>query len=940
MIKKILKAEKIYRESVRMKKYSVTLLILFSAIFFGCRTTKTGARSAAELSAQQLIAENRVEEAKALFDAKADINSADENGNTALHIAAKINDGNLVTFLILKGADTTLKNYNSETALHIAIDNDCYEAARTLALIGNDIFIHDGNNITALEKALAKSDAYYDIMITTHSGKIRDVSGQSIVHYFIKTHNEKALSYCIRKNIPIDVKDENGITPLRLALEDFDNDISVRNAAELLKAGAEPVNGKYSYFEDAVLSRNMSLRISDGQTPLHAAASLGHMAIARYLVANGASVKAQDISGSTPLHSAVRKGNTQIASLLLSNGADVNAPDTLGKTPILLIIPQEKQLETYSLLISNKADTRKKDTYGDTVLHTATLINADPAILSLLVENKADINARNKEGLTPLSTAVKTDRENHIEFYVKNGADINAYDMNKNSPLTMALSKNIRIIKSLVTNANVNSLDSKGNTPLHTAVLKGAPLEAVAYIASICMDIDARNADGNTALYLAIEKRRRDIGELLIGMNADIFASNTKNYSPLRLAFTEGKDSADWIITSKTITAVDGSKNTALHYAAEWGLEDSISTLIEKGADVNVKNANGETPLINAVKTDNTAAIDLLLAYGSFLNTRDNSGSTALHTAVRWNAFNSADDLIKRGIMIDSQNMQGTTPLAEAALSGKKDMALLLLDRGADPNATDAAGRSILINAVRGQNIELIDMMLSAGANPGIQDMDGRNASHEAVLTGNVEIITKIRNSGGSALTRDKNGETPFSLALSKNENVIRAVAGSNKNLADSDGNTLMHIAVQNRARGIIIQTMIYEGYPIDIRNAAGYTPLALAAISDQNSTAGLLLEGGANPFISFNKNDDCTVSVALQKKDSSLLNNIIKYAGERADMQGNTILHYAAKTADVETVKKILSEGLDRTVKNVSGETAYDIAVNWQRKEIAELLK
>ena len=56
--------------------------------------------------------------------------------------------------------------------------------------------------------------------------------------------------------------------------------------------------------------------------------------------------------------------------------------------------------------------------------------------------------------------------------------------------------------------------------------------------------------------------------------------------------------------------------------------------------------------------------------------------------------------------------------------------------------------------------------------------------------------------------------------------------------------------------------------------------------------------------------------------------------------VQRNTILHYAAKNASKETVQSLLSYGIDKTVKNVSGDTAYTIAVRWRRSELLELLK
>jgi ankyrin repeat protein len=70
------------------------------------------------------------------------------------------------------------------------------------------------------------------------------------------------------------------------------------------------------------------------------------------------------------------------------------------------------------------------------------------------------------------------------------------------------------------------------------------------------------------------------------------------------------------------------------------------------------------------------------------------------------------------------------------------------------------------------------------------------------------------------------------------------------------------------------------------------------------------------------------------------MISNIVKYAREKTDIQGNTILHYAAKTSSKDIVKTLLSYGLDISVKNVSGDTPYTIAIRWRREDVADLLK
>jgi uncharacterized protein len=915
--------------------YSALLVIVFCTFLPGCKTAPVK-----EDSIQQLIRSGKTQEASQRFQFKYDINSVDQDGNTALHAAAEVNATDLVTRFILVGANTELKNLKGETALHVAIKSGSIESAQILAAVGGNLFARNGDGTTALDMGLAADPRYYDIFITTKSGEIRDTDGETIVHYFVKTGNEKAVQYCIKKNLPISVKDTAGKTPLDVAFDNINNnDTAVQIAADLIMGGAEQVNSPFSYFQTAVSNRNLDYRFEDGQTPLHLSAIMGHSGIVKYLLENSAKTNVQDSSGATPLHEAVRYGHTDIAAQLLDAGADVNAEDNLGKTPITLVIPDNARESLYSLLISHKANVKQKDMYGDTVLHTAEMINLPIALIQQLVDGGADINARNKEGVTPLILAIEKKNLDHIKFYADNGADINSEDKNGRTPLTLAL-KTDNLLESIVNKNNVLFHDSAGNTPLHVAILNDSSLEKIQYILSMMSDVNARNSDGNTALYLAVVKNRQKLGELLLAKNADIFSANNQNYSPLRLALKTGGTVQDWLITSQTIKATDGSGNTALHYAAEWEMKDAVASLLEKGANPSAANANGETPIFNGVKTNDTALISQMVAGGCSLQVRDHLGSTPLHVAVRWNAEESAKYLIMHGVDINAQNLSGKSALAEAVIGGNTSMAKMLLENGANVNVSDSTGRTILMDAIRSESLDTITLLLKNGANPQIQEINGRNAYHEAAFTGNTEVITLIRNAGGNPLSRDKTGNTPFSLTLGRDAKVIRAVLGTDVTIADSDGNTPVHIIVQNNGADTILKLLVDNGYPVDTRNAAGYTPLSFAVEQNYEPKAQILLADGANPFLSIDKNDKNAAIIALTKNNDAILADIVKYAGTKSDIQGNTILHYAARMSDPDTIKKLLSFGLDPAVKNISGETPYQTAIRWKRSDAAAALQ
>lgn len=929
-----------------MKKYSALILSALVLSTFALDACKSAQKRD---SAQDMIIEGRYDEAKELFKTKRNIDETDEEGNTALHIAALVNQADMAGYLIAKGANTEIKNANGDTPLLVAVKNNSIDAARVLAIVYGDIFAKDKAGNTALEIALSKGDKWYDAMISEQTGSVRDVDGQSIVHYFVKTRDEKAVQRCINQKIPLSVKDKNGKTPLHLAFESPENVASIRIAAALILAGADSVGGDFEYFETAVTNHNMMQRFDDGQTALHLATIQGHTGIAAYIISNNGTISlsdilsAQDMNGTTPLHEAVRYGHADITRLLLAKGASVNAMDSIGKTPILLIIPTEAEKEIYTTLLEYNADVKQKDMFGDTVLHVATMNRADVSVLESLINNGAAINDRNKKGVTPLSLAIENKVAPHILFYAQHGADLYAEDMNGNTPLSKVFDDNsTELLKTLITEETVTTKDSAGNTPLHLAVMYNAPVSSVDYLISIGADVNARNKNGDSVLYIAAAKNKKEIGQILLDNNADIFATNTQNESPLKIALMN-KKVQDWLITSKTLNKTDGSGNTPLHYAAEWNLFEASKMLVERGANVKATNANGESAVFSAVKSDNANIIQLLAKNHAVLDSteslgRDNSSNTPIHAAVRWNALNSIQTLKKFGVDINAQNMSGKTALSYSCRAGKTELASLLLKNGADIDATDLNGRTILMDTIQTKNEEMVRFLLANNASVQIQEMNGRNAFHEAALSKNIDIITMVRNAGGNPLNRDSEGESPFTLVLGEDFGVILAVLGPDTSITDSDGNTPVHIAVEKEVSAEMLAKLLEEGYPATQRNAQGVTALHKAVSQNSQELAKVLLENGSDPFLETTDGENAITAV-FKTKNWVILDAIVKYNKTKTDRNGDTILHYAARTADEETMLHLLAIGLDKNIKNLANETPAQIAKRWERKSIAQML-
>jgi ankyrin repeat protein len=866
-----------------------------------------------------------------------ELNDADEDGYTPLHTAAEWDRIDMVRLLLAKGADTRAVNAALEIPLHVAIRNDNVGIAQLLAAEDGDLFIKNKDGISALELGMKQGKAFYPALLTESTAAMRDSQGQSVVHYLVENKDADAIDWCIQHKLPLSARDKAGMSPLHLALKDGENDQSIQVAVKLLLAGAAPVRGDYNYFEEAVVNRNPSLRFDDGQTALHLAATQGKAAIVRYLVDRGAAVGAQDSEGATVLHEAVRYGHTEIVDFLLKKNANPNIPDRMGKTPLLLIIPRGKEQEIYSLLLENGANPMAKDMYGDTVLHIATMNNVSLSAFTLLAEKETDVNERNKQGVTPLAVAVEHQNSGIVNFLASRGADIHAGDFEGKTPLTRAFGSSQDMISLLLNSRTITTRDSQGNTPLHIAVLNS--YERINDLIKLGSDVNARNHAGDTPLALAIQRNQRIIGENLLSSGAQIFSANAGNMSPLALALSYTDGSREWILTTEVIRSSDGSGNTPLHYAAEWKNDHAVSLLLAKDANPNAKNVNGQTPIFNAVRSNSPSTIRILVNNNTGKDNWDSFGNTPLHTSVHWDAAEAAECLIRLGANIETKNRSGKTPLGDAVRGGKTRIAELFIMNGADINAADASGKTILFEAIQGGNTGLVKLLLERGASPQIQEMHGQTAYHEAVVSGDLQMISLVRDAGANPLAKDTEGRTPLSMALAQSPESLRAVLKSAANLVDSDGNTALHIVIQNNAPASTVEMLVQENYPLNRRNRFGETPLMTAVIKNAADTTAVLLRYGSDPYTS-NNSGECAVTAALKGGKVNILNNIAEYAGTTADIRGDGLLHYAAQMGDRDTIQKLIGMGQDKFRRNISGETPYDVALRWQKNDVAALLQ
>jgi len=137
-----------------------------------------------------------------------------------------------------------------------------------------------------------------------------------------------------------------------------------------------------------------------------------------------------------------------------------------------------------------------------------------------------------------------------------------------------------------------------------------------------------------------------------------------------------------------------------LTVAMERNDVEAVKAFIKKGANVNVANEKGDTPLHWAITTGRSDLIELLIEKGANLNARNMKGLTPLHGAVYMNQKDNAHVLIMFGADVHAKDSnKSATPLHLAAGVGNREIAELLIEKGADLNARDYRGLTPLTYA-------------------------------------------------------------------------------------------------------------------------------------------------------------------------------------------------------------------------------------------------
>ena len=197
----------------------------------------------------------------------------------------------------------------------------------------------------------------------------------------------------------------------------------------------------------------------------------------------------------------------------------------------------------------------------------------------------------------------------------------------------------------------------------------------------------------------------------------------------------------------------DRNGRTPLHWCIKLGNEEVSNLLVEAGAELNLADRHGVTPLHEVALSGSTLVAQLLIDCDADLNVTDNDLRTPLHHCSMWREAHHeevAKLLIASGAKLNVADRHGITPLNEVAHSGHSTLAQLLIKAGADLNAPDKDGRTPLHHAAMwGEpgHREVAKILIESGADLNVPDRNGKTPLDLAATPQVAELL--IRHGGG-----------------------------------------------------------------------------------------------------------------------------------------------------------------------------------------------
>jgi ankyrin repeat protein len=782
----------------------------------------------------------------------------------------------------------------SDEYLYSAIIDSDVEGVRLLLKNGADISAcgEKGANALHLASRYAKTTDLIDVILETGKFDINggDSTGHTSLHYAIMgTRWEINVRHLIRKGADPNIANKKGYTPLHyvafhakrmeitsLFLEKEQVDI-IHHSEHYHSTFTEGVTGLYSAlsFKPVEIARCLmengadpTIRGSnDGLTPFHlASAVLTDTDVLDLMLGNEKQINIEEREnlGRTALHLALATSNFDAARFLLSKGADPNVTDEKGLTPLHVAAFHANGLgEAIANLLREKGVAKAEGNNHGTE-NMAALLDSHTETIRFLIESGMDISAMTwgKNGMNAALNVLAATIEK-ITKRIDSLQETNLH-AGPTAPKCCTSDDNNdkmgkEVLKEAIKHSDVEKVRNliemgadlgkttwrKGVNALHVASQHAKKTEILDVILETGdFDINGRDEEGKTALYYAMLDKNVETEAVryLLGKGADPTTRANNGFTPFHMAaaFSRESDILDLFLATNKKFDIDfrnQSGRTALHMAAMESNSATAEFLLVKGANPNVTDEDGATPLhVAALVAKDMDIVKLLINHkDTDVNCLVNGGRNALDCAMG-NMFGLGEAIVNllrekmaakaEGDDYEPKNMAASVPAGCIKQDSDMETIRYLLEDGQDISemtwGENGANALHLAAAKNEETTDLIDAILETGKFDinGI-DNDGRTPLHYAInrpkpITINARRLIKVGADPGIA---DKNGVTPLHMAArnAKTMDLIEILLNTEAvdvNHYDHNGTTPLAYAGANKhglGRRIIARLKEYD---------------------------------------------------------------------------------------------------------------------------------
>jgi ankyrin repeat protein len=557
---------------------------------------------------------------------------------------------------------------------------------------------------------------------------------------------------------------------------------------------------------------------------LEHAAQHGSLEVVQLLIREGIDINGTSFEGRTPLMAAASHGHPRVVEYLLEQGADVNLRGlqeigtalnqcAFGLCSLVTTIKlrqsevegltENDKLACLKLLLDAGADPNIEQAYvgypleqvagNKEAIRLLLGAGANPRLTSSmelpLHDHSPDADPRER-----LMAAIEKNDPQAVSAALSEGADIDAEDEDGHTPIMYAAYVgNIDVVRLLVESGADLERWGQGDNVLNRAAF-GGQREVFEYLAPLVSEEIRRSIDEQELPQGELRNQRSDAA-----VEALIKAVLFKPIEMVQAAIEDGVN----------VNGIGSNGETALHYAANSGKNDIVRLLLESGADANIRDVDdqiglgsGATPLYlaasNFLSSVAVETFDLLFAAGADPNIPDDKGNTPLMKAVDvhsrfFSTVANAARLIKGGADLEMKNKDGNTALMIALKSDKDELVQLLREAGASGYGVQEVALSKAISA---GNVAAVRQLLSKG------DMDLNYATPlvTASALGHLDIVQALLEAGADV--NQQNEVTGFTPLISAADNGHLEVlsflleTGADVSIASgSAGNTALYYA-------------------------------------------------------------------------------------------------------------------------------------------------